>query len=322
MLALLVSLMVIKNGAAQTFQAPSCSQITTGHPLLIGDTLLSHSAGLQVPVAAAYLSAQDLYHMAIKAALRKKYAMALRLFRASMGGSLRGEQKHIDASFVLSSFRELDEPETVDKVPPSRPVKINRLLSSFQDGKKASGYGLYIHVKQPIPGKRKRFKWFGTVGHSFITLIKYNQDGTLVQRTFGYYPKKHFMLEATPIIPFASSDFKNDSLHTWDESVGLFITKVQFHKIIHLSRKYARQHYHLSRRNCTDFALAVADISGLKIMQTAGQWPLGSGNDPGDTGQSLLEGKIEFESLQNAADILLIDTADSSQQTSAMIKTP
>lgn len=179
---------------------------------------------------------------------------------------------------------------------PSRPVKIKKLLHAFDDHKKASAYGLFLHVKQPVAGKRKPFKWFGTVGHSFITLIKYNQDGSLVSRTFGFYPKKHFLLQATPVLPWAASDYKNDSLHAWDESLGTLITESTFHKIIRATKRFARRPYHLSHTNCTDFALGIASIAGIHIEATKGSWPMGSGNDPGDTGQSILEKKYHADS--------------------------
>lgn len=177
-------------------------------------------------------------------------------------------------------------------VPESKPIKIKTIIRAFNDHKPAKAYGLFLHIKQPIPGKRKTFKWFGTVGHSFITLIKFNQDGTHVSRTYGFYPKKHFLLQATPLLPWAPSDYKNDSLHNWDESLAQLITEKQFHKIIRVTRRFARKSYHLSKTNCTDFALDIANIAGIHIDQTKGHWPMGGGNDPGDTGQSILEKKF------------------------------
>lgn len=199
-----------------------------------------------------------------------------------------------DWDSLLTACRESDT--RAENTAPSRPVKIKKLLHAFDDHKKASAYGLFLHVKQPVPGKRKPFKWFGTVGHSFITLIKYNQDGSLVSRTFGFYPKKHFLLQATPILPWAASDYKNDSLHAWDESLGTLITESAFHKIIRTTKRFARRPYHLSHINCTDFALDIASIAGIHIDATKGYWPMGSGNDPGDTGQSILEKRYHTDS--------------------------
>lgn len=175
----------------------------------------------------------------------------------------------------------------------SKVVKGEDILRPFKDGKEAGAYGIIVHVKQPVRGKRKKIRLFhGDVGHTFITLIKYNADGTNVVRTFGFYPRKSLPLEATPLIPGTAADFKNDATHDWDESVGKFITQKQFELIIELTKQYARKRYHLSKNNCTDFGLNIASIAGIYIKDTKGKWLLGGGNDPADTGQSIREDKV------------------------------
>lgn len=175
----------------------------------------------------------------------------------------------------------------------SKVIKGEEVLRPFNDGKIAKTYGIIVHVKQPVRGKRKKIRLFhGDVGHTFITLIKYNNDGTNVARTFGFYPRKSLPLEATPIIPGTAADFKNDAAHDWDESVGKFITQKQFDLIIALTKRYARKRYHLSKNNCTDFGLNIASIAGIYIKDTKGKWLLGGGNDPADTGQSIREDKV------------------------------
>ena len=82
----------------------------------------------------------------------------------------------------------------------SRPVSTQKITDPFQDGKTAVAYALMIHVKQPVSGKRKIFV-LNNVGHTFITLIKYNSDSSVVCRSFGFYPRKNFLLEATPLFP-------------------------------------------------------------------------------------------------------------------------
>ena len=66
-------------------------------------------------------------------------------------------------------------------------------------------------------------------------------------------------------------------------------------------RQYSKKRYHLNKNNCTDFGLVIAGVAGISIQQTNGSWPLGKGNDPGDTGQSILEGKVsDMESKDNS----------------------
>lgn len=178
-----------------------------------------------------------------------------------------------------------------DKTISSRPISSKAITQTFNDSKNAIAYAMIFHVKQPVRGKPKIFK-FGNTGHTFITLIKYNSDSTYASITFGFYPKKNNPLSATPIIPSTSSTFKDDSEHNWDEVLGKFISKQRFDKILALTQQYHNVAYHLSKNNCTDFGLKAAALAGLQVWDTKGSWPLGSGNNPGVTGESLLEGKF------------------------------
>ncbi len=174
----------------------------------------------------------------------------------------------------------------------SKPIRERDIVSPFDDGKTAVKYAMLIHIQQPISGKPKIFVKINRVGHTFITLIKYNTDSTYVARTFGFYPEKDHLLSATPIFPSSTSEFKNDSMHDWDEVVGKFISKRRFQKILDLVKQYDTTKYNLNKNNCTDFGLNVAAISGIKILNTYGTWPLGRGNNPGSAGQSVLQGQV------------------------------
>ena len=191
-----------------------------------------------------------------------------------------------------------------DKEIKSKPITTEAITETFDDGKTAIAYAMIFHVKQPVRGKPKIFKLANT-GHTFITLIKYNSDSTYAAISFGFYPKKDNLLSATPIIPSTSSTFKDDSEHTWDEVLGKFISKRRFNKILALTQQYHNVTYHLSKNNCTDFGLKAATLAGLEIKDTKGNWPLGSGNNPGITGQSLLQGKFDNADTGNREDILI-----------------
>lgn len=175
----------------------------------------------------------------------------------------------------------------------SEPVKTSDIWESFEDGKTAVSYALIIHAKQPISGKRRPFAHISNVGHMFITLIKYNDDNTVVTRSFGFYPHKTGLLSATPLHVQSVSVFKDDALHDWDEIAGKFISVRRFQKIIGLLKRYDHLNYDLNRNNCTDFGLNVAELGGISISQTRGTWPLGKGNNPANAGQSILEGKVK-----------------------------
>jgi hypothetical protein len=166
-----------------------------------------------------------------------------------------------------------------------------KITEAFNDGKTAIAYALLFHVKQPVSGKQKVFHWINT-GHAFITLIKYNEDSTCVTRSFGFYPKKDNILSATPLLPSTSSTFKDDGGHNWDELVGKFISRHKFKRILKLVSQFSETDYQLSSNNCTDFAVSAATIAGIYIGNTKAKWPLGSGNNPGSTGQSIITNNI------------------------------
>jgi hypothetical protein len=174
----------------------------------------------------------------------------------------------------------------------SGPIKIADLLAAFEDGKEAAYYAILAEVKQPVPGKRKAFTHINNVGHMFITLIKYNKDGSTVCRSFGFYPRKSTLFSATPLCPHSPSVVKDDAGHDWDEAAGKFISARRFKKIVDILRTYDHKFYDLNHNNCTDFGLTIARLGGIEIADATGHWPLGRGNNPGSAGQSLLEGKV------------------------------
>jgi hypothetical protein len=174
----------------------------------------------------------------------------------------------------------------------SDPVKGQSITEDFEDGKNAVAYAIIIHVKQPKAGRRKAFTGINNVGHTFITLLKYNSDSTCISHSFGFYPQKDNFLSATPLHPASSSVFKDDAVHDWDEAVGKFISERRFKKLIKLVGKFDEKKYDLNGNNCTDFGLYAADVAGISINNTKGNWPLGRGNNPANAGQSILEGKF------------------------------
>ncbi len=179
----------------------------------------------------------------------------------------------------------------------------------FDDGKKAVAYAMLFHVKQPVSGKRTIFV-LGNTGHTFITLIKYNADSTYSSFSFGFYPKKRNPLSGTPIEPTAASVFKDDTNHQWDEVLGKFISKRRFDKIMLLVKQYDHLEYHLSNNNCTDFGLKAVELAGINIDGTTGKWPLGHGNNPAITGQSILEGKFTDADTGKTEGLFINNTID------------
>ena len=186
----------------------------------------------------------------------------------------------------------------------SKVTNYKYIMSTLDDGKKAVAYAMLFHVKQPVPGKRKIFVW-GNTGHTFITLIKYNVDSTYSSFSFGFYPNKQNPLSGTPVLPATASVFKDDTDHQWDEVLGKFISKRRFDKILQLVKQYDHLEYHLSNNNCTDFGLKAAQLAGININGTTGSWPLGHGNNPAITGQSILEKKFTDADTGKTRDLFI-----------------
>ncbi len=176
-------------------------------------------------------------------------------------------------------------------------TEYDAVTDAFYDNKPATAFGVLIHIKQPTAGKDNIFDKLSTVGHTFITLTKFNIDSSIVSKTFGFYPEKDNLLSATPIMPSTNSVFKDDALHDWDEVVGKFVSQKQFIEILDFIEETGSRRYNLNSNNCTDFGLHIASLARIEIKDTKGYWPLGKGNNPASTGQSILKGK--FKNLDN-----------------------
>ena len=197
--------------------------------------------------------------------------------------------------------------ETLLKGTVSEPIIIDSVLNAFCDDKKAHTYAVAIHIKQPKTGKKKIITHLTDVGHMFITLIKYNEDETIVSKTFGLYPKPGFLFNATPLFPKTEPLFRNDAFHDWDEMLGKFVSAETFIKILDFIDQTSNEDYHLNNNNCSDFALKIASIAGITISNTKANWVLGKGNNPAYTGQSILGAK--YKNLEtNSREGLLICT--------------
>lgn len=187
----------------------------------------------------------------------------------------------------------------------SSPLEPNAIAQSFDDGKEVLACAVLLHVKQPLPGKRRAFVRLNNVGHTFITLIKYNTDSSVVTRSFGFYPNKNDLLAATPLHPASLSVIKDDGFHAWDQVAGKFISYRRLRRILRMVSKLENKRYDLNKNNCTDFALYAAMIGGIDVQDTQGRWPFGKGNNPACAGQSLLEGKITNADTGNTEGLFL-----------------
>lgn len=255
-------------------------------------TLRNNTLGTRVLLDIANISTRlKMYPLAMKC-----YGQAIRIKREKAISSY-SDLRHVtdttnDFQPIMADALEMNA-RTSLSIQASFPVESRDIQRSFQDGKTASSYAIILHVKQPISGRRKAFCHINNVGHTFITLVKLNDDNSSVSRSFGFYPAKKSFLSATPIRPGDQAVIKDDALHPWDEILAKFISEKKFNRILANLEKYSRTRYNLNRNNCTDFGLSEALIAGIDIEETSGKWPLGKGNNPANAGQSLLEKKFD-----------------------------
>ncbi|WP_214070381.1 hypothetical protein [Mucilaginibacter sp. dw_454] len=238
----------------------------------------------------------------------KLYPLAMKCYLKTLTpDSLVNDDIPVTGDDQLSVASQLKQLGKNTKAANSSIIQVNHILETFHDGKSALAYAMILHVKQPIRGTTRVHKLANT-GHTFITLIKFNTDSSYTTLSFGFGPRKDNLLSATPLIPSTSSKFTDDGSHEWDEVVGKFISKRRFEKILELTHQYDGLAYHLSTNNCTDFGLKAAQMAGLNISDTKGTWLLGGGNNPANTGESILLGKFSNADTGNL-DQLYIDTA-------------
>jgi RHS repeat-associated protein len=154
-------------------------------------------------------------------------------------------------------------------------ITVDQIKAAFNDGKKAAAYFYSAFVLQAVKGCRgckAEFDMNNLVGHGFIRLTKWNEDGTSVSVTFGYYPDKGW---GNAVEPQAnSSTFKNDYGHPWEIGVTKLITEGEFKNILNTAADYESSAYNLIYRNCTSFVQATANGAGINIDHSVGTIPI------------------------------------------------
>jgi hypothetical protein len=150
------------------------------------------------------------------------------------------------------------------------------------------GYIVVIHVDQPGDGG-DRDAWEGSivgfdVGHAFIEVINGN---TGESSTVGLYPDRM----ATPLNPTAPGQIRDDGERDEDVIFLLPITEEQHNELIEAIARDRQNppQYDLNENNCVDYVIDLLNDIGIEIESTVGTWPGGSGHNPGDFGEDLIQ---------------------------------
>lgn len=168
-------------------------------------------------------------------------------------------------------------------VAPELPIdNIEEYLECFDI---SAGAELTIYVNQPTANNDRAYSVTGGVGHAFIGITQND-----ITRVFGLYP----ISSSTPFNPDDPHAFGNNQGDDYDVSVSINISAFQLSAIITESVTYDTN-YNLSTNNCTNFVMDIAQLTDLPpIPDTHGEWPGGSGNNPGAFGEDLREIMEEF----------------------------
>ena len=139
-----------------------------------------------------------------------------------------------------------------------------------------------VYIDQPVAGQDDTLTNDGLsvdVGHTFISLTQGS-----VTRVMGFYPRDG----VRPILnPSSAPAMVNDGGHHYDVSISANISSSRMGNVLSAIRSYGDDTYHLSRFNCTDYALKIAEAAGLSLPDTSGSWPGGGGSNPGNLGEDV-----------------------------------
>ena len=172
---------------------------------------------------------------------------------------------------------------------------INEYLKCFQFQFQAN-YKITIAVDQPLPGKRDPYATNGKsgkvaalkdegnidVGHTFLILEQERADGTKITRSLGFYPNGG----CSPNQPNVASAFFDDSNHKFDIGTTFDVDATKFSQLLD-NIKSSNSNYDLNSHNCTGFVLDQVQKINIILPKTIGQWPMGSGLNPGDLGEDI-----------------------------------
>lgn len=179
------------------------------------------------------------------------------------------------------------------------PLDLNDYLKCFVNSL-GSTYKVTISSDQPSPGQSDCYTNNNgniDVGHTFLTFEQTKPDGSIIRRSFGFYPSSG----VKPITPTSTGIFVKDENHISDASLtttiadgGLFMEKISWLRNL---QSQGSGVYHLSLFNCTTFATIVANSFGETIPLQSCFWAK-MGN-PGDLGQYIRNMQLKPNQTRN-----------------------
>lgn len=158
-------------------------------------------------------------------------------------------------------------------VGPDIPItNMSDYLSCFNT---SQGATITIYADQPKANTHNLYSSNDGVGHAFFSIKQNNNIATL-----GFYPLSSVgsLFGATPGI------FGNDQNHTFDVSISTQISNTKLQEIMNLLISINNPIYDLHQYNCTDVAMAIANLSNISILSCESPSPW-TGDTPGTLGE-------------------------------------
>ncbi|MBB5638498.1 hypothetical protein HDE68_004430 [Pedobacter cryoconitis] len=208
------------------------------------------------------------------------------------GGGGGGNMATLSSSYLENATIVNDNKPKIDP---------EKYIRCFNDGKPAKEYKMTIYINQPNPGSNDQWtsdinsnigQGFITpggqifnVGHTFVSFIKVNTDGSSVTQVMGFYPGG-LGLKSPGIV-------KDDGGHAYNVSYTSSVTVDQFNlslnTVINDSKNtvYNLGNYIFGgvEYNCTDAASAWMGNAGIRLPAGVARGLFT--NTPGDYGQVL-----------------------------------
>jgi hypothetical protein len=202
---------------------------------------------------------------------------------------------------------------TVKLSPPSNPIgNITDYFKCFTNGTSPDHtYSVQVCVDQPSPGTRQPWTLTpggatGTsaaanplnVGHTFLVLTE-NDQGNTITRNVGFYPSTTVF----PVAGYTSAQgvLNDDDGHPYNISLTIAVSATQFFGILNYVSLGNNPgfSFDLNSNNCTTFVINSLGANGIALPNTKGTWATGSGNDPGDLGEDIIQMQLGTNMTRN-----------------------
>ena len=161
---------------------------------------------------------------------------------------------------------------------PDNPINdISEFLECFDTSSFAT---ITVYALEPNPASGDTYDG-AFVGHTFVSI----EQGMEVA-TFGFYPVSDWIVP--PLNITSNGVFGDDGSgnEEYTASISAVVNGTTLQQIINFTVNFTDD-YNLNDNNCTDYAIEVGNLAGMGMPDCNGNWPGGSGSNPGTLGEHI-----------------------------------